>query len=168
MSGSTVLVAILLLAASPGDMPDTPQPASAPESIERSVRPPHELRKAIHEALKRSAPAGDPDPFAVTPDLVSLYEELRVDTQIEEFDRKRLLGLLRNRLEAIAKKLERTPAAPLSRRPQAATLPASVQSRGDVLAQQGLPPGGGAAAPNAGGNSARDKVRRTTDRRWST
>jgi hypothetical protein len=146
MFGASILVAILLLAGSPGE---TPQPASAQESIEVAVRPPHELRKAIHEALKRSAPTGDPDPYVVTPDLLALYAELRLDTQIEEFDRKRRLGLLRNRLETIAKNLEKTADSPLGRRPQATTQPPDVQSRGDVLAQQGLPAGGGAAGPNA-------------------
>lgn len=148
MSGTASLVAILLLTSSPGE---TPQPASAQGSIEKTVRPPHELRKAIHEALKRSAPAGVPDPYAVTPDLLMLYAELRFDTQIEEFDRKRLLGLLRNRLEAIAKNLEKAADPPLSRRPQATKLPPDVQPRGDVLAQQGLPAGGAAAGQNAGG-----------------
>jgi hypothetical protein len=149
MSALASLAAILLLAGSPGE---TSQSDSAVDSVEQTVRPPHELRKAVHAALKHSAPLSNPDLYEVTPELLSVYEELQRDTQIEEFDRKRLRGLVRGRLEGIVRQLEKE-AEPLSRRPQAPRQPKDVQARGDVLAQQGLPvQGAPGAAPNAGGN----------------
>jgi hypothetical protein len=136
---AAILVAFLLLAASPGEAETRAETSAA---VETTVRPPHELRKAVSDALKRSAPASNPDPYAVAPDLIDLYEELRADTRIEQFDRKRLRGLVRTRLDALARQLEKE-----SARPQ------NVKGRGDVLAQQGLPPaaGFGAGGPNAGG-----------------
>jgi hypothetical protein len=123
------------MSAYPGDESTTP--------IDRKARPPHELRKAVHAALKESAPASDPDPYAISPELINLFEELRADTQVEEHDRKRLRGLVRGRLEAMARLLE----SEQEKRPK------NVETRGEVLAQQGLPGGGfggGAGGGNAG------------------
>jgi hypothetical protein len=149
MSSVASLVALLLLASSPGEMAGEVASPAAP--VEKVARPPHELRKAIHEALKRSAPASDPDPYTASPGLISLYEELRADTQIEQFDRKRLQGLLRMRLLSMVEQLENPSRAKTGNTPA----PQSVKTRGDVLAQQGLPPGAGfgAGAPNPAGNA---------------
>ena len=88
MSATANLFVMLLLAASPGD--ELAQPASG--NVEKAVRPPHELRRAVHDALKRSAPASDPEPADTVPELIALFKELRTDTQIEQFDRKRSAG----------------------------------------------------------------------------
>src|SRR5688500_16397542 len=97
MSIAATLAAVVLLSASPGEESSTP--------IARKARPPHELRKAVHQALRQSAPASDPDPRVISPELINLFEELRADTQVEEHDRKRLRGLVRQRLEAMLKLL---------------------------------------------------------------
>src|SRR5262245_3230241 len=132
-----ISLAVVLLSASPGEESSTP--------IARKARPPHELRKAVHAALKESAPASDPDPYAISPELINLHEELRADTQVEEHDRKRLRGLVRQRLESMLKLLEDNE----KKRPK------NVETRGEILAQQGLPGaggfGGGAGGANAGG-----------------
>jgi hypothetical protein len=147
MSSIASLVVVLLLGSSPGEATEQSSPAAT--AVTRVVRPPHELRKAVHEALKRSAPASNPDPYVVAPELIALYQELRFDTQVEEFDRKRLLGLLRNRLVAMIDRLEKPTGA------KAAAAPKTVETRGDVLAQQAPPAAGGlgAGGPNPGGNA---------------
>lgn len=111
-------------------------------SVANSSRSSQELRKAIYDGLKRSAAASDPDPYVIAPELIGLFEELRNEKQIEEFDHRRLRGLLRTRLEALARQIEKgfTEAAK----------PQSVATRCDVLAQQGLPAAGGGGAARGG------------------
>lgn len=149
---TALCVCLGLIAGSPGEVPSTAAPALAASQQSQPVpRNSYELRKAVNAALRNSAPARKPDPAEAAKELIGLYEELRADTQIEMNDRKRLAGLVRRRLQALAEELEKLPAAKQDQ-------PAALEPRGDLLAQQGLPAAGGFGAGfNAPGNAGRGR-----------
>jgi hypothetical protein len=102
---------------------------SAGEPIEQ--RPPQELRKAVHAALRASAPARRPDAAAMVPQLVELFNEVRANERMVPDDQSRYQGLLRARLQTLSKELKKQ--LPLER-PAHVAIPADKGP--PVLAQQ--------------------------------
>jgi hypothetical protein len=70
-------------------------------------RTPQELRQAIHAALRESAPTTKPNAQLVVPQLIALLDDVAANQAMIATDRTRYRGLLKARLQAIAKRLKK-------------------------------------------------------------
>jgi hypothetical protein len=117
-------------------------------------RTPHELRQAVHAALRASAPTAQPDAGAAVPQLVELFDEVAAHPEMIAADRTRYQGLLKARLKSLAKQLTKDLPEDNEDKP-AARLPDDKAA--GILAQQAgnrLAPGLNNFNPNANANAA--------------
>ena len=168
-------LAIFCAAAGQGDQPPVKSTETAVEkntdrschnghsdtSHKRSLSPApartgRELEQATHAALRRWAQPAKKDLQPAGREYLALYQDLQRDTALPKSTSKELLGTLRFRLAAVAKKLHKQAAA--GRRAASKRQPADHDARpnsidpgekGAPLGQQG--PAGGGAGIGGGG-----------------
>ncbi len=95
MIGNSVLIALLAVL-----------PSASPV-VESEERPPHEIRRAVHDALRSQASTSGAAQEAAVRDLLSLYHELQASTQFSESAHKQLSGLVRSRLQRVQRALQK-------------------------------------------------------------
>jgi hypothetical protein len=78
--------------------------ASQPDRV-AAPRSAAKLRQAIRATLKRTAPSAHAEPQQAGRDLLSLYVELRDDSQMARADRERYLRVLRSRLQKVSRSI---------------------------------------------------------------
>lgn len=94
MIGHSVVVALLAVV-----------PSVSPV-IEVEQRPPHEIRRAVHDALRSQASTTDAAQEAAVRELIALYYEVQASALFSEPTQKQLSGLIRNRLARVQKALQ--------------------------------------------------------------
>lgn len=141
---------VALLAVSPTAPPA--EPAANEKTTNVTVvsepRTPHELRTAVHEAMRRQATTSGTEKAAATRELISLYKEVSDSTVLTDADKRRQAAYLRSRLRRTSTALARQLAVddqPAAERPQAAAAPGQPAAQA-LLAQKP----GNAARPAAG------------------
>jgi hypothetical protein len=146
---STLWVAILVLAASPGDQPAPDRATSAAAPAAQTAASPRTgaaLREAAHEALRRWAKPGDKDADQAARDFLLLYQELLRDDQISKAQREELRLKVRGRLIALAQQISKRVAIENRLAKKNGAKPDAGPKPADILAQWG-----GGMAPGMGG-----------------
>jgi hypothetical protein len=119
-----------------------------------------ELEQAAHAALRRWAQPAKKDVEPAARQYLALYNDLGRDTVLAKSTRQELMGKLRFRLAALAKKLRKQAAAEraTAAKGKTADQPDSIDAgKKGVLAQQAGPPAGAPGGrPATGGRPARD------------
>jgi hypothetical protein len=156
---STVLLAVLLLSATPNEAVGTPavvqqSPNARVEKLLATPRTGKELEDATHAALRRWAHPSNKDAGAAAREFIVLYKELQSDKQIAKPDRDQLRLKVRGRLTQLAAMIDAK-----SAKQQPATV-AKIGNPQGILAQQApaAAQGGGMGAGFGGGpnNNADD------------
>jgi hypothetical protein len=144
-----VFAAFLVLGVAPPDgMPDEMVVAAVPSEVggtqtAASPRQGAELSRATHDALRRWAKVSDQQAPAAARELLTLYRELQADRELRASEREQLRLRVRGRLANLIPQINRRTAQEKrlvhNARPasHAETLPQP------ILAQWGLPAGGG-------------------------
>jgi hypothetical protein len=155
-------LAIFCAAATQGDAaPPVKSADTAAKKPTASTRTGRELEQAAHAALRRWAQTAKKDLQPAGREYLALYKDLQRDTVLAKSIRQELLGKLRFRLAAVAKKLQIQIAA--DRRTADKRQPADRDAppdsinpgpQGAPLGQQAGPAGGGVAGGGIAGSGA--------------
>jgi hypothetical protein len=177
---SMLWIAVLALAASPGEEP-APPVATAPSSAARQVAVPprsgRELQEATRAALRRWARAGDADANIAAVEFLALYRELQQDTRLSAKQREELRNKVRGRLAHLALQISKV-AAKEAKNVKTGPKSVEVAKDGAVLGQMGMGfnqqgmgmgmggggagmPGSGMAADNDAGQDLVDLIQKT-------
>jgi hypothetical protein len=149
---STMWVAILALAASPGDTatPSSADSTSAPAAQSASsLRTGTTLREAAHEALRRWAKPSDKEADQAAREFLVLYQELVRDGQILKAQRESLRLKVRGRLIALSQQISKRVA--IENRLAKKDGKSAGPKPAEILAQWGGGMGGGMGGPGMGG-----------------
>jgi len=157
---STLWIAVIVLAAPPGEETSLAQVTSPPATVAEEplvpLRTGPELRDAVREAMRRWARPGDKEADLAARDFLVLYEELRHDGNLSRAQREQFSTKVRGRLLKLAQQIKKRVAVQKrlakTKRPESVDFPGG---RADVLAQRGGFGrggfGGGFGGPGFGG-----------------
>jgi hypothetical protein len=136
---STLLVAVVMLAAQPGE-PGYQSPSGAAAAEQPAeLRTGTKLRDAAREALRRWAKPGDDDAQPAAREFLGLYKELQQDTQVPKSQREELRSKVRSRLGNLAQQIAKQA---VEKRLQQRDLPKALQDAGVLAQWGGMGPGG--------------------------
>ncbi len=156
---SIILATILALSATPNGTADAAVIPAAQVAAPAAIRSGRELSEAAHAAMRHWAKATDQEAEAAARELLGIYREILQDTRMAASQRESLRVTVRARLDQLSTQISKR----IAKDKAAAKTNTAVQSVGvnnslqpsPVLAQMGVPAGGGAGGA-AGQNANAD------------
>jgi len=169
---SILLATVLAISATPiGTNPDS-APSAVNATAPAPLRSGRELMDAAHAAMRRWFKATDQEAETAARELLGIYREIQQDTRLAGSQREPLRLAVRARLDQLCTQISKGLAKDKSAAKRSTTVksvaatkdqPGSVPSNSAVLAQMGLPPGGGTGGAAAGQNGNADNGQQLVD-----